>query len=267
MKRLVLFFATVFLTGISANIFAQSTGVAPSPGATHNYNITPGDGANTIAWTVWKGDLSTPAGDDVNIDDANAAATDITWASDLVAGDWYYVQVTETDGTCSNTKVLPVQITESNFTLTLAAANATACYDGAVSVSIADNAPVYDHGTATINFTVTPGNLSGSYDGYEFDLSLTVPAGYDPTLTFSANASLTGSTVTVTDNNAVTITYAIDNTNTYNNSSAPDAQDFIATASITNGKTVNGVSENNTADDNEGSTSISGPNTSRIGTN
>lgn len=266
MKKLVLFFAAVLLTAISANVFAQSTGTAPAPGATHSYFITPGDAGNDIQWTVFESDFSTVA-TDATIATDDAATTNITWAPTVNVGDWYYVQVTETDGTCSNTKVLPVQITESNFTLTLAATEATACYDNAVSVSIVSNAPQYTHGTATMEFTVTPAGMSASYSGYEFDLALTVPSGFNSTPTFSGNASWDGTTVTVTDNNAVTISYEVDNTNTYDNSAAPDAQDYTATASINNGQTANGVSENTTIDDNAGSTSVSRPNTSGIGTN
>ncbi len=271
MKKLVFLFAAVLLTAISANVFAQSTGTTPAPGATHSYFITPGNSGNSILWTVWKGDLSSPAGTDAVIDDATAATTGITWASGLNVGDWYYVMVVETDGTmCSNTKVLPVQITESDFTLTLTAANATDCYDGAVSVSIVSNAPVYDHGNTTLVFTVSPNStLDGSsYSGYEFDLDITVPANFNATPAFSSNViDFTSGKVKTDDNADVTITYTIDNTNTYDNSSAADAQDYTATVVITNGKTVNGVSENNTDDDNQDATAVSRPNTSGIGTN
>ncbi|MDO8952757.1 MAG: hypothetical protein Q7U86_09045, partial [Draconibacterium sp.] len=143
---------------------------------------------------------------------------------------------------CSNTKVLPVQITESDFTLTLAAANSTACYDGAVSVSIVSNAPVYDHGNATLIFTVTPGTslATSSYTGYTFNLNITVPTGYNATPAFSGNVTdFTAGTVTVNNNNAVTITYTIDNTNSFDNSSAADAQDYTATVAISAGKTIN----------------------------
>jgi hypothetical protein len=271
MKKLVFLFAAVVLTAINVNVFAQSTGTTPAPGATHSYFITPGNGSNTIAWTVLKSDFLTSAGSDVTIASPSAATTNIKWATGLTVGAWYYVQVIETDGSgCSNTKVLPVQITESDFTLTLAAANPTACYDNAVSVSIVSNAPVYDHGNATLQFTVTPGATlaTSSYTGYQFDLAIALPAvGFNATPAFSANASLSGSTVTVNDNNAVTITYTVENNNTYNNSSAANAQDYTATVSISNGVTINGVSENNTANDNTDATDVSRPNTSGIGTN
>lgn len=267
MKKLFILLAAVALTAMSAKVFAQSTGETPAPGATHSYFITPGNSSNTIKWTVYESDFSTIA-TDADIDDDAAATTDITWASSVTPGTWYYVQVVETDGEdCSNTKVLPVQITESNFYLTLEAANATACYDDAVSVTIVSNAPQYDHGTATINFTVTPDNLSSAYTGYEFDLALTVPSGYTSTTTISANASWDGTTVTVTDNGNVEISFEVVNGNTYDNNSAADAQDFTATATISNGVTTNGVSENDSANDNTDATDVSRPNTSGIETN
>ncbi|GAB1451576.1 hypothetical protein MASR2M47_16320 [Draconibacterium sp.] len=268
MKKLVLLFTAVLLTAISANVFAQSSGIAPAPGATHNYFITPGNGSNTLLWTVTKGNLTTSAGTDAFIAAPSTATTDITWAAGLTPGDWYYVHILETDGTCTNEKVLPVQITASPFFLTLAAANATDCYDGAVTVSLADpSTPNYDHGNTTIVFTVTPTGLSTSYSGYTFDLAaLDVPAGFNATAIYSGNASESAGTITVTDNALVTITYTVDNTNTYTNASAANAQDYTATAVISNGKAANGVSDNATGiytDD----TAVSRPNTSGIGTN
>lgn len=267
MKKLVLFFAAVLLSAISANVFAQSTGTNPAPGAKHNYSVT--DNGNTLLWTVTKGDLTTDAGSDADISDAAAAATDITWATGLTVGDWYFVHILETDGVgCSNEKVLPVQIIASPFKLTLAAANPTACYDGAVTVNLAGASTIsYDHGNTTIEFTVTPSGLSSSYTGYSFDLAaLTVPTGFNATAAYSANASESGGTVTVTDNAAVTITYTVDNTNVYTNASAANAQDYTATAAISNGVTSNGVADNTegTYTDN---TAVSRPNTSGITTN
>jgi hypothetical protein len=270
MKKLVFLFVAVLLTAMSANVFAQSTGTNPAPGAKHNYLITPGNTTNGFQWTVFEDDFSTVA-TIATVATPTLAATDITWASTVTVGDWYYVQVVETDGDgCSNTKVLPVQITESDFTLTLAATNPTACYQNAVSVSIVNNAPVYSHGAAEIEFTVTPGaSLAASnYDGYTFNLGITVPTGYNATPSFSSNVTdFTSGVVTVDDNALVTITYTVNNTNTYNNSSAPNAQDYTATVTITNGKTINGVSENDTDNDNTDATDVSRPNTSGITTN
>ncbi len=269
MKKLFILLAAVTLTAMSAKVFAQSTGTTPAPGATHEYSVTPGDAGNTFLWSVTKGDLTTDAGTDAVIADSDASATDITWASTVTVGDWYYVHILETDEDgCSNEKVLPVQITESDFFLNLSAENPTQCYDNAVVVSLSGNSTItYNHGTATIDFTVTPDNLSPSYSGYVFDLALTVPTGFTSAPTFSANASWDGTTVTVTDNGIVEISFEVVNGNTYDNDSAPDAQNFTATATISNGVSANGVSENDSANDNTDATDVSRPNTSGIITN
>lgn len=268
MKKLLILsvFALVLFT--SNVVFGQSTGTAPSPGAKHSYSVTTHSGS-TYAWTVTKSDLATAAGADALVGSSATSTTDITWAAGVTVGTWYYVHLLETDADgCSNEKVLPVHITASPFTLALAAAKATSCYNGAVSVSLNGNDVQYDHGNTTVVYTVTPSGLSGSYSGYSFDLSLTVPTGYTSTPTFSSNGSISGNKVTVTDNALVTITYTIDNTNVYTNSTdaAGTAADFVATAAISAGKAINGVSDNESGVDN-GATSVSRPHTTGIQTN
>lgn len=272
MKKLVLFFTVVFLSAISANVFAQSTGTEPAPGATHSYYVT--DNGNTLEWSVTKGDLTTST-TDATISSPNAATTNITWASTVTPGDFYYVHIIETAAGCSNEKVLPVQIAVNPFFLTLAAANGTDCYDGAVSVSLdltdpADPQPNYDHGNTTIVFTVDPTGLSSSYTGYTFNLAdLSVPAGYTvATPTFSANViDYSSNVVTVDDNDLVTITYVVDNTNVYTNGSAIDAATYTATAVISAGQASNGVSDNTVDGTYTDGTTVSRPQTSGIGTN
>jgi len=267
MKKLLFLSIIALFAMTSANVFGQSTGTTPSPGATHNYVVT--DHGNTMLWSVTKGNLTTPASTDAVIASSGTAATDITWAASLTVGTWYYVHLLETDGTgCSNEKVLPVQITASPFTLDIAAARATACYNGAVTVSLVGNDVQYDHGNTTIVYTVTPTGLSSSYTGYTFDLGLTVPALYTSTVAFSANASIAGTKVTVTDNAAVTITYTVDNTNVYTNVSdaAGTAADYTATATISAGKTSNGVSDNGSGAPAD-ATAVSRPHTTGITTN
>lgn len=269
MKKLFTLLAAVALIATFSQVSAQSTGTKPAPGAMHNYSITSHEGG-TVVWSVVNADMTATTGV-ASIASATAYSTDITWADGLTAGTWYFVQVVETVGGCSNTKVLPVQITASPFNLTLSANNATACYNGAVSVSIdmtdADNPVVnYDHGSTTVVFTVTPAGLSASYTGYSFDVALSVPGGYTSTAAVSGNATIDSGTVTVNDNAAVTITYTIDNTNTYTNTSAANAADFTATASISNGKAINGVSDN-TSGTYSGSTAVARPHTSGITTN
>ena len=272
MKKLLLLTMVALFTIATANVFGQSTGTEPAPGAKHNYLVTPGGVTNTLKWKVTKGDLTTSAGADAVISNDAAAATDITWGTGLTVGDWYYVHILETAGSCTNEKVLPVQIAASDFYLTIAAGAANYCYNGAVNVSIDGSDPSlikYDHDKATISFTVTPSGLSTSYTGYSFDLATIDFGGYTGLTTapaFSTNATLSGSKVTVTDNAAVTITYVIDNTNVFTNLSAANAQDFTAKAAISGAKTINGVSDNGTGAK-DGTTAVARPNTSGITTN
>ena len=267
MKKLLILSVFALLV-MSANVMGQSTGTTPAPGATHSYVVT-AHGGSTYLWSVTKTTLAATAGTDAVISSPATPTTNITWASSVTVGTWYYVHLLETDASgCSNEKVLPVQITASPFTLDLAAAKATSCYNGAVTVSLSGTDVQYYHGKTTVVFTVTPSGLSSSYSGYNFNLNLTVPALYTSTVAFSANASIAAGVVTVTNNAAVTITYTIDNTNVYTNANdaAGTGADFTATATISAAKTSNGVSDNETGVDN-GSTSVSRPHTTGITTN
>lgn len=274
MKKLFILWTAILLITFSTSAFAQSTGVKPAPGATHSYYITPGNAGNTISWSVTKGNLTAGAGTDVIISDASASNTDIAWAEGLTVGDWYYVHVIENDGSCTNEKVLPVQITASPFYLTIAAAADNQCYDGAVTASIDGTDPGvinYDHGTATLVFTVAPNGLSSSYNGYSFNIDLDFNS-YSGTLdasnvsVTSGNGSITGGTVTITNNQAVTISYEVDNQTIFSNGSDVDAQDFTATATISDGETSNGIDDNGSGTKTD-NTNVSRPNTSGIGTN
>jgi hypothetical protein len=270
MKKLLFLSIAALFSLVSAHVFGQSTGSKPAPGATHNYSITPGSGTNTITWWVTKGDLVTTTTNAV-ISNSSASSTDITWATGVIPGDWYYVHVLEENQqtSCSNQKVLPVQIIASPFYLTLAANAQNQCYDGAVSVSIDSNDPSvikYDHGKATVKFTVTPSGLTNSYSGYSFSIALAFGGytGLDASnVSVSSNASISNGTVTVSDNEAVTITYEVKNTNIFNNGAAVDAQDFTATATISGGIAKNGVSDNGNTAHND-ATNVARPHTSGI---
>lgn len=267
MKNLFTFLSLFVLIGMSASVFAQSTGTNPAPGATHTYSVT--DNGNSYTWSVTKGDLTTSAASDATIT-GSGASVNIKWASTVTADDWYYVHVIEDDGTCKNEKVLPVQITASQFNLAIAASKETQCYDGDVSISLDGNEPKYDHGNTTISFVVSPTGLSSSYSGYTFDISLALSqVGVSQTnATVSSNASISGNTVSVADNNAVTITYTVDNTNEYDNSTdaAGTAADYTATATISNGVSSNGVSDN-TSGTYSDATNVARPHTTKITTN
>lgn len=272
MKKLILFFAAVFFTAVSANIFAQNTGETPSPGSTFEYSVTD-NAPNTYIWSVTEGDLTTDAGTDAVLSATTGAAITITWAATVTVGDWYYVHVVETDAnSCSNEKVLAVQITASQFYLTIVADQTSpACYDVAVAVSLNGNTPEYDHGDATLSYTVTPTGL-GSATGYSFDIAETLPGTgtWSSTITTSANASESGGTVTVTDTNPVTLTFVVTNGNTYDNTTdaAGTAADFNQQVDISNGITIdNGVLDNGTDGTYTDNTDVARPHTTTIGTN
>jgi hypothetical protein len=269
MKQFFTLLSLLIVMGISASVMAQSTGEAPAPGATHTYSTT--DNGNTYAWTVTVGDLTTPAGTDATITGSGASVS-ITWAPTVTVDDWYYVHVIEADGSCTNEKVLPVQITASNFYVSVAADNATACYDDPVSVSLNVNTPEYSHGDVTLTYTITPTGVNATSGGYEFDFDLNanLPAGYTaaaPTVS-SGSATISGSTITVSDVNAVTLEFVVTNGNTYTNANDGSgiAADFTATLSIANGVTGNGVSDN-TSGTYSADTDVTRPHTSEITTN
>ncbi len=272
MKKLFTLLSLFVVIGMSATVFAQSTGSAPSPGAKHSYSVTTTSGS-TYTWSVTKGDLTTDAGVDATLSSTSGNEIDITWGTGLTLDSWYYVHVVEEDANgCKNEKVLPVQISASDFYLTVAAAKDKQCYDEDVSPAIdGSDASIinYDHGNATIVFTVTPTGLSNSYTGYSFNLAdLTVPTGYTSSVEFSGNASISSGVVTVTDNSAVTVTYTVDNTNTYNNTTDASgaAADFTATAVISGGKSSNGVADNGDGVYND-ATDVARPHTTTIQTN
>ena len=272
MKKLVLIFAAVLLTAISSNLYAQSnTGTTPSPGSTFDYSVSD-NAPNTYAWSVTYGDLTTDAGTDAVLSATTGAAISITWASSVTVGEWYYVHVVETDAnSCSNEKVLAVQITESAFYLTIAAGQTNACYDGAVSITLSGNDPQYDHGDVTLTYTVTPADF-GSATGYSFDISETLPGTgtWSSVVSTSANGSESGGTVTVTDTNPVTLTFVVTNGNTYDNTTdaAGTAADFNQQVDISNGVTIdNGVGDNGVDGTYTDNTDVARPHTTTIGTN
>lgn len=272
MKKLFTLLSLFVVIGMSATVFAQSTGSAPSPGAKHSYSVTTTSGS-TYTWSVTKGDLTTDAGVDATLSSTSGNEIDITWGTGLTLDSWYYVHVVEEDANgCKNEKVLPVQISASDFYLTVTAAKDKQCYDEDVVPAIdGSDASIinYDHGNATIVFTVTPTGLSNSYTGYSFNLAdLTVPTGYTSSVEFSGNASISSGVVTVTDNSAVTVTYTVDNTNTYNNTTDASgaAADFTATAVISGGKSSNGVADNGDGVYND-ATDVARPHTTTIQTN
>ena len=270
MKKLFSLVCLVVLLGVSVNVMGQSTGTAPAPGATHSYSITP-NGSNTYAWMVTLNDMTTDAGvAAVKSSNAGASIT-ITWASNLVPStDVYYVHVKETNGSCTNEKVMPVKIAASTFYVTIAAATPTDCWDNDVIVVPTGTAAAptveYNHGNATIVYTVTPTGTSTAHTGYTFTIALPLDVVFTATPVTSANASIAAGVVTVTDNAPVTITYTVSRTNlTDGTDAAGDEADVTAIATVSSGL-YNGIADNGTTPK-SGQTIVSRPHTTKITTN
>lgn len=194
MKKLILFFAAVFITAISANVFAQGTGILPSVGSTHEYYVNSTDGTsqdlgdvnNTFVWWVSTNpadltDQETPGtdfnvirGDYGGVGSVNNYIIELEW---LVASaeDTFYVVVQEfdTDGNqCSNTKAIAV-VPQNDFQVQFVALEA----DGStIGDSLSRCAPdvaltasgldiTYDYGVDTVQFKLS---ASGIYEDWSF---------------------------------------------------------------------------------------------------
>jgi len=267
MKKLIFLVCLLTGVGISANVMAQSTGTAPYPGATHSYKVTENAGS-TYAWSVTEGNLTTSAGTDATLSSTSGDSISIKWASTVVADDVYYVHVVETvtETSCTNEKVLKVTIAANGFYAVIAADAATACYDAAVVVSLNEGEPQYDHGNATLDYTITATNPQGSW---RFDFANTAVAGYSwgaPTVQ-TGTATVSGSTVTVTEGTSVTLRFVVDNGNTYTNANdaAGDAADFSSEITISTIQSGSGwsISDNGTGSK-DATTAVSRPHTTTI---
>ena len=272
MKKLFTFLSVAFLIGMSVNVMAQSTGTAPYPGATHSYSVVSNDGSSYV-WSVTKGDESTEvtSADLTLSPTANSAS--IEWASSAAVGTNYYVRVVETNNGCSNTKVIKVTPVASQFNVAVAATKT--CWDDAVTVSLVNDEPSYDHGTATIAYTFTPEYNQGAY---KFSYSIPTKDGFTwatPTFASGAGALETGATgntgtFTTTGADAVTLTFVVTRTNTNNSSDQiGDQADFTSNLVISNVKTGASfnLSESTASEDvadNTQNISVSRPHTTNI---
>lgn len=280
MKKLFTFLSLFVLIGMSATVFAQSSGTAPYPGAKHTYQVNSGsNGGHFYEWKVFKNVsdvLTDVTSSDVTISaisggTINDAKIYIQWHTDLIVDDVYFVQVTEYDNAssatgCSNTKDLKVTITQSNFNLEITAA-ATSCYDGDVVVSSSSGSPVYTHGSATLSYVVTPTGL-GASETYNFTVAPSVPTGWtaaSPTITSGNGNITTGGAVTTTDNSAITIQYVVTKDNSNSNGETTDVADFSSKVTIQTGTGFSslGVPSNETGSQ-DATTAVSRPHTTDI---
>jgi|GEM_PF-983768 len=252
MKKFFSLICLVVLLGVSANVMGQSTGATPYPGAQHYYQVNGGTtGANTYEWKVFKDvanvltdvtgtdatvSLHTP---DLGITGANVF---IKWKNTLTVGDVYFVQVKESNLSCTNTKAFKVTISLSTFDLAMSVTSTTACYTSDVAVSSASFDPVYTHGASTVVYTVTPTGLSS---GQSYSFTVAPPASADFTtgvVSVSGAGSAAGNVITVTDNNLVTLTYVITKALTTSNTDAAGTGALLtSTASIATGTGVSNL--------------------------
>jgi len=245
MKKL-LFLSVLALVLFSAKVNAQSTGIAPFPGASHPYSIT-ANGTDTYVWSVTKTTLAGTSGLDATITNGTTATATILWGAGLTPGDIYYVHVVESNGSCTNEKVMKVTIHANDFKL-VASAVATSCYNAGVAVSLdGGGEPVYTHGAATLKYTITASGVSGT-EAWSFNYANLLPSGVSaaaPTVSVGTG-TVSGTTINVTTGTSVELTFVVTNANTYNNTSdsAGDKANYTSTVQISLGKTAKGVVEN-----------------------
>lgn len=197
MKKLILFFAAVFITATSANVFAQNTGKLPSVGSSHDYWVnkvaSDHDAAhvgNSYRWWVSNDvtDLTNVLTNDdsffltesdafYNTSTVDSFSIDFTWNA-VSVGDTFYVVVEET-GNCRNIKAIPVVpqndfevqfvALESDF-ITIGDSLSRCAPDIALTASGLDI--TYDYGVDTVMFKLAATGIyaSWSFTG-TFDLS------------------------------------------------------------------------------------------------
>ena len=269
MKKLLFLsiIALVFLFNVKVS--GQSSGIAPFPGATHPYSVT-ANGSDTYSWLVTKGDLTTLATDYITLSDEDKASASILWGIGLTNGDIYYVHVVESNGSCTNEKVMKVIIHLNDFKLDIASVVATSCYNSGVVVSLdAGGEPVYEHGAATLKYTISATGVSGT-EAWSFDYGNLLPAGITaaaPTVS-NGTATVLGSTVNASAGNSVELTFLVTNANTFNNASdiTGAMANYTSTVQISLGKTAKGVVDNLTGTK-TASTIVDRPHTTGIVTN
>ncbi|GET27002.1 hypothetical protein [Prolixibacter sp. NT017] len=280
MKKLVILSLIAFFALGSAKVFAQSTGKNPYPGATHNYSVTEhfeADGTTPFSytWKVYEGDHATDVTGTVATISGSGNSVNITWSSSVKTdGTYYLVEVTETDGaSCSNTRSLPVQPKPSAFDLAVTGGNF--CYDNAVAVTWDGTTGVtYDHGTATVTYIISSNGI-GASETWSFNYAYSAIAGISggsvKVLDASDNditgTALSGTTVTAPAGaGSVKLEVTYTNGNTYDNTSAVDAQDFTETLTISNTQCSSGSIESD-GTNNTGDAVVARPHTSTITAN
>jgi hypothetical protein len=255
MKKLVFFFAAVVLTAISANVWAQSTGINPGVGDTKTYSVASHDGS-TYSWKL-TADVA-GVGTDL-LDNSLASGTsvtnsiDVTWLNPVV-NTIYYLHVTETasvaNGGCSNHKVLAIQpknffemdiANVDNAGATIASTYET-CAPAVTVASWNDASPTetveatdaqaftYNYGTVTFYYKVTATGITNTDWTPVFTIShsstATVTAEWSKTIggTYTSGLLTNGSdnTITVTGSNEFFVKVVVANGTVEENLTAKD---------------------------------------------
>lgn len=195
MKKLVFVFVAVFLTAISANVFAQGTGIAPSIGSTHQYYVNgtfgvPTTAGETSTYTWWIS--TTPADlltrttltadftvttngvgyDTPVLGSAGGSGIEITWNPTASTTNHYYLVVQEVGVAplCTNIKAIPI-LPANNFKLRFEAiaSDGTTLDDdptrcpAPIALSASGATITYDYGTDNFMFKLTALDLYSSW--------------------------------------------------------------------------------------------------------
>lgn len=193
MKKLVLLFVAVLLTAISANVFAQGTGTAPSIGSTHQYYVngtygSPTTAGETSTYTWWisttPADLSTRTTlttdftvtegdyDSPKLGSAGGSGIELKWNPTASTTNHYYLVVKEEGAAplCTNMKAVAILPT-NNFKLLFEAlaSDGTTPTDNPercpapIELSASGATIAYNYGTDNFMFKLTAQDLYSSW--------------------------------------------------------------------------------------------------------
>lgn len=140
--------AAFMLFGASA--IAQG-GSNPFTGSIHGYKVVPGDGANTLTWSV------SPGTDGTEFDILAGAGTDSITIQWNTAGT-YTLQLEEDDGTCTTVKELEIVVIDNVFDVTIS--------DSTIACNAADGVVNFDgtDTTSLVAFTVDTVGVDWDHD-------------------------------------------------------------------------------------------------------
>jgi hypothetical protein len=185
MKKLLYILTLVAFMGISANTFAQGTGVLPHIGSTHTYSVTQ-NGTNTYAWSVTDDFAGAVPSTIATLSATTGNSINITW-DNPTSGTTYFVHVVETStvalGSCTNHKVLAV--TPSNeFDMAVVAINSddSAVLTGTALEACAPDVIVsgwtvpqnftYNYGQNIFYYKITATGIGSNDWNPEFDITV-----------------------------------------------------------------------------------------------